>query len=278
MWSRPDFASLVDPPLVGMIHLAPRPGSPGWEGDLAAVETAALADADALVEGGAGAALVENFHDVPFHPARVPPVTVAAMAVLVAAVRRRHPRLPVGVNVLRNDAASALAVAAATGARFMRVNVHIGAALADQGPLRGRAHDTLRARRSLGADVGILADLRVKHAAPLAPRPLAEEARDLRHRGLADAVIVTGAATGEPTDPEELRAARAALPDAPLLVGSGMTAESAGRYAPWADGCIVGTGLQSRGCGARPAVDAALVAGFVAAWRAAAGAARKGAR
>ncbi len=270
MWSRAEFAALVDPPLVGMIHLAPLPDAPGWGGDLGAVEAAALADADALVEGGAGAALVENYHDVPFHPGRVPPVTVAALAVLVAAVRRRHPRLPVGVNVLRSDAASALAVAAATGARFVRVNVHVGAALTDQGVLRGRADRTLRLRRDLGVDVGIVADLRVKHAAPLAPRPLAEEARDLRHRGLADAVIVTGAATGAPADPEELRAARDALPDAPLLVGSGMTSGAVARFARWADGYIVGTGLQRPGPGPRPGIDRARVAEFVAALRGAA--------
>jgi membrane complex biogenesis BtpA family protein len=218
--------------------------------------------------------MVENYHDVPFHPERVPPITVAAFAVLVAAVRRRHPVLPVGVNVLRNDAASALAIAAATGAAFIRVNVHVGAALTDQGPLRGRAHRTLRLRRDLGADVGILADLRVKHAAPLAPRPLEEDARDLRHRGLADAVIVTGLATGGAADPEQLRAARAALPDTPLLVGSGMTADSVGRFAPWADGYIVGTSLQHPGPGSRGRIDPDLVAGFVAALRAAAGSER----
>ncbi|MHB8079930.1 MAG: BtpA/SgcQ family protein [Candidatus Krumholzibacteriia bacterium] len=265
MWTREAFAALCDPPVIGMIHLASLPGAPGWGGDAAAVERAALADADALVEGGVGALMVENYHDAPFWPERVPPVTVAALALMVAAVRRRHPRLPVGVNVLRNDAAAALAVAVATGAAFIRVNVHVGAVVTDQGLLRGRAHHTLRARRDLGAVVGVLADLRVKHGAPLAPRPLAEEARDLRQRGLADGVIVTGAATGGEADPEELAAARAALPDCPLLVGSGLTAENLGRYARWADGWIVGTSLQHPGSGSRRPVDTARVAAFVAA-------------
>lgn len=265
MWTRESFAALCDPPVIGMVHLAPLPGAPRWGGDPGAVERAALADADALAEGGVGALMVENYHDAPFWPERVPPVTVAALALMVAAIRRRHPRLPIGVNVLRNDAAAALAIAVATGAAFIRVNVHVGAVVTDQGLLRGRAHRTLRARRDLGAAVGVLADLRVKHGAPLAPRPLPEEARDLRLRGLADGVIVTGPTTGGEADPEELAAARAALPDCPLLVGSGLTAGNLRRYARWADGWIVGTSLQHPGSGPLRPVDTARVAAFVAA-------------
>jgi membrane complex biogenesis BtpA family protein len=231
------------------------------------VRAAALDDAAALAAAGFGAVMVENYHDVPFHPDRVPAPTVAALAVVVAAIRDGQPGLAVGVNVLRNDAAAALAVAAATGARFVRVNVHVGAAVTDQGALTGQAWHTLRLRRELGLDeVGILGDLRVKHAAPLAARGLEEEARDLRLRGLADAVIVTGAATGAPGNPAELGAVRAALPDCPLLVGSGATADSVAGLLKVADGCIVGTSLQ-RGDPAtgRPGVDPALARAFVAA-------------
>jgi uncharacterized protein len=270
MWTREEFAALCDPPVIGMIHLAPLPGAPRWEGDLAAVERAALADADALVAGGVGAIMIENYHDTPFWPGAVPPVTIAALAVMAGAVRRRHPRLPLGVNVLRNDVASALAVAAAVGAAFVRANVHIGAVVTDQGLLRGQAHRTLRLRRDLGAAIGVLADLRVKHGAPLAPRPLEEDARDLRLRGLADGVIVTGASTGGEADPAELAAARAALPDCPLLVGSGLRPDNLGRFAPWADGWIVGTSLQRPGPGPLHPVDPERVAAFTAAARGAA--------
>jgi len=268
VWTRQQFAGLCDPPVVGMIHLAPLPGAPAWAGDLEAVERAALADADALVAGGAGGAMLENYHDVPFWPERVPPITVAAMAVVAAAVRRRHPGLSLGINVLRNDAQAALAVAAAVGASFVRVNVHVGACVTDQGLLQGRAHETLRARRDLGAPVGIVADLRVKHGAPLAPRSLAEEARDLRLRGLADAVVLTGPATGGEADPSELEEARQALPDCPLLVGSGLRPDNLPRFVRWADGWIVGTYLQRPSGGPRRPVDPGRVTAFVAAVRA----------
>lgn len=209
------------------------------------VRRLALQDAAALLEGGFGALMVENYHDIPFHSGRAPAETVAAMAVVIGALAVEFPRVPLGVNVLRNDVASALAIAAATGAGFVRVNVHTGAAVTDQGTIEGQAWHTLRLRRQLQAEkVAILADLRVKHARPLAERPLAEEAQDLRLRGLADAVIITGAATGSGASPEELAQARAALPDCPLLVGSGLAVGNLGDFFPVADACIVGSSLK----------------------------------
>ncbi len=263
MWSREEFRETICPAAVGMIHLPALPGSPAWGGDLGAVQRFALEDAQALVAGGLGAVMIENYHDVPFHPAAVPAETVAAMTQLIGEVRRSFPALKVGVNVLRNDVAAALAVAVATGAHFVRVNVHVGAAATDQGPIVGQAWHTLRKRRELGADqpgssVAILADVRVKHARPLVERPLAEEAQDLRLRGLADGVIVTGAATGGETDPAEVQTVRNALPDCPLLVGSGMNAGTVASFLPAADGCIIGSSLKepaASGGQARVSVD-----------------------
>lgn len=272
MWTCDDIPEILGEGVVGMIHLRALPGSPGWSGDLAAVEAAALSESDALVEGGLTAVVVENYHDVPFLPGAVGPETVAAMTRIIAAVGRRHPGLKLGVNVLRNDADAALGIAVATGARFVRVNVHTGAAVTDQGPLAGQAGRTLRRRRELGAHQGrgyvaILADVRVKHARPLVRRPLAEEAADLRLRGLADAIIVTGAATGSGADPGEAAAVRDAVPGCPVLVGSGLTAGSAAAFRPAADACIVGTSLKDPG--PPPWTDPARVREFVNAWRAA---------
>jgi len=244
MWTRSDFHQLIEPAAVGMIHLHPLPGSPRWAGDMESVITAALADAEALVGGGLNAVMIENYHDIPFHSGRVPAETVAAMTVLVQAVETTYRGLLTGVNVLRNDVESALGIAAATGARFVRVNVHTGTAVTDQGTIEGRAWNTLRRRRELGLEVGILADVRVKHSRPLVERPLAEEVRDLRLRGLADGVIVTGVSTGAGADPAEVALVREAVPDCPVLVGSGVTSATVGDYLPYADGVIVGSSLQ----------------------------------
>jgi membrane complex biogenesis BtpA family protein len=235
------------PALVGVVHLLPTPGAPRFGGSFEAVLERALSDARALVENGCDALVVENFGDAPFHPERVPPETVAALALAVHAVRAVAGARPVGVNVLRNDARAALGVAAVTGAAFVRVNVHAGAAVTDQGLVQGRAHETLRERERLAPGVAVLADAEVKHATSLARATLGDAVRDLVQRALADGVIVSGSATGRPPEAERVREARAAAGAAWVLVGSGLDADNAAALLAHATGAIVGTALKRDG-------------------------------
>ncbi|WP_256948899.1 BtpA/SgcQ family protein, partial [Halorubrum ezzemoulense] len=198
-----EFESTFDTaaPLLGMVHLPPLPGAPnapddGREAMRAAVDRAA-SDARALDSGGVDGIVIENFGDAPFYPDEVPPHVVAGVTRAATAVAAETD-LPLGVNVLRNDAEAALSVAAAVGADFVRVNVHTGARVTDQGIVQGRAHETLRLRDRLGVDVGVFADTDVKHSAPLTPAGYtAESFADTAERGLADAVIASGPGTGE---------------------------------------------------------------------------------
>ena len=251
------------PALVGVVHLAPLPGAPRASAGIDEVIAAAVRDARAYHAGGADAVIVENFGDAPFVRERVGPHTIAAMTLAISAVRTAVP-LPVGINVLRNDARAAVAIAAVTGAAFVRVNVHTGAMLTDQGISEGRAAETLRYRRHLGAHVGLWADLLVKHGVPLAPQRLEDAAEDAVTRGLADAVIVTGAATGKPANPDDARRVRAVLPDTPLYIGSGVTPTTVAAFLPAATGFIVGTWAKQGGLVANP-VDPARVRELTAA-------------
>ena len=225
----------------GMVHLRPLPGAPLFDGSIDAVIAAALDDARAIAGGGADGLVFENFGDRPFFKRDVPPATIAAMTRVITDVMR-DVKLPFGVNVLRNDARGALAVAAATGAAFIRVNVHTGAMLTDQGIIEGDAVNTMRIRP---AEIAVFADHMVKHAAPLAAIDPIQAARDLRLRGLADAIIVTGSETGASADPETLAALRKVI-DAPLIVGSGLTGANAGEFGD-ADAAIVGTSIKRDG-------------------------------
>ena len=241
-------------PIIGMIHLAPLPGSPRGSSvnGLAEVMERALADALALVEGGCHGLMMENFGDAPFFPGRVPTHVVAAMTAIACEVKRRC-SIPLGINVLRNDGLSALAIAAAAGADFIRVNVLTGARVTDQGVIQGIAHDLMRERAALGCGhIQVFADVDVKHSAALAPRPLEDEVLDLIKRGMADAVIVSGSGTGAPVEMDKLCAVKSVASPVPVLIGSGTTAGSIAHLASHADGFIVGSAFKSGGDTNRP--------------------------
>ena len=238
--------------IYGVLHLQPLPGAPRFGGSFAAVQERALQDASALLEGNVDGLIVENFGDVPFYPGQVPAETVAAMAILVRAVCALAPERPVGVNVLRNDARSALAIAAAAGARFVRINVHQGAAVTDQGLLQGQAHESVRERARLAPDVKLFCDVRVKHAAPLGERALDVETADLVLRGLADAVLVTGVGTGRPVRAEDLRQVAEAAALVPVWIASGFDVDQVEELMPHAQGAIVGTAFEEGGVPGAP--------------------------
>ncbi|GAB3663718.1 BtpA/SgcQ family protein [Halopiger thermotolerans] len=262
----------ADRPVLGMVHLPPLPGAPAFDGDRAAIRERALEDARRLEDGGADGIVLENFGDAPFYPESVPTHVVAEMTAVASAVTDTVD-VPVGINVLRNDAKAALSIAAAVGADFVRVNVHVGTAATDQGVLEGRAHETVRLRDRINADVAILADVHVKHATPIGETDVERAALETVGRGRADGVIVSGSGTGTETSLEDVERVADALADrevpVPVLVGSGVTRETiADCFAAGATGAIVGTALKEGGETTNP-VSRERVAELVAAARAA---------
>jgi len=251
--------------LIGVVHLQPLPGSPRWQGNLKPLLDFAVADARAYQLGGADAVFIENFGDLPFTKASVAPETIAAMTAAGSAIRAAV-KLPIGFNVLRNDARAALALCAVCGGDFIRVNVHTGAMLTDQGLIEGGAYHTLRYREHLRSEARIFADVHVKHAVPLGEWSLEDAALDTVERGLADALIVSGAGTGQAADLNDVERVRRACPRARLLLGSGVTAVNVRDYLRFADGVIVGSSLKRNGQLANP-VDARRVAALVKAMR-----------
>ena len=255
----------VRPRVVGVVHLGPLPGSArgGGARDLPALLDAASREAEAWAAGGADALIVEQFGDAPFRKDAVEPHVVAALTVATLRVREAS-GLPIGVNVLRNDVLAAASIAAMTGAAFVRANVYVGAALTDQGIIEGRAAEVQDLVKRLGAAIDVWADVDVKHAAAIAPRPLGDLAEDAVERGLAAAVIVTGRATGQPAAIEDIEVVRAAVPSAAVYVGSGATAETIPGLMTVAHGVIVGTAAKKDGVLANP-VDVDRVRAIVAA-------------
>jgi membrane complex biogenesis BtpA family protein len=240
-----------DKPVIGMLHVPPLPGSPQNKLDRDAILDWVLEDAKALADGGINGFIIENFGDIPFYPGRVPPHTVSFLTALGVEVKRQF-HLPLGINVLRNDAESALAIAAAVPAEFIRVNIHTGARLTDQGLIEGTAHETLRYRKLLGADIRIFADVDVKHSAPLAARDLKVEVEEMVGRGCADAVIVTGSATGRAASLDDLKTVKASAGSAYVIAGSGVDEHNIGEVLKIADAVIVGTSFKRGGVTTNP--------------------------
>ena len=249
--------------LIGMVHLGPLPGSPAFSGDMDAILRNAVADATVLADAGFDAILIENFGDAPFFADDVPDATVASITRAATEVRSAV-SIPIGINVLRNDAIAAISIASAVGASFVRINVLTGAMTTDQGPIVGKAAEVARLRTALGSHIEIAADVMVKHAVPPPGLTMADAARDTWERGGADALVVSGSSTGDPVAAGDLKALRDAVPDAPILIGSGANSATVADLLRIANGVIVGTAIKVGGS-TTAAVDPAAAAALVAA-------------
>lgn len=252
-------------PVIGMVHLPALPGAPRYNGErMSDIADFAVEEARRLEEAGLDGLNVENFGDVMFtRTAR--PETIAALTYVAQRIRQ-NTRLPLGVCVLQTDAVAALAIAKVVDAQFVRLPYYTETYVVDAGIMESCAAEALRYRRFLGSDALILADVHIKHGYPLSQRPIEESAEDAVHRGLADAVIVTGKKTGGPTAVDDITRVKRAVPDFPVLVGSGMSLADVDVVLGAADGAIVGTSLKVDGCTDNP-VDPKRAAALMASVR-----------
>lgn len=233
-------------PVIGVVHLQPLPTSPRWGGNLQSVINRAEQEATALASGGVNGIIIENFFDAPFTKNHVDPAVVSAISLITKRLMSMV-SVPVGLNVLRNDAHSALAIATCVGAPFIRVNILIGAMVTDQGIIEGQAHSLMRYRRELDSDVKIFADVLVKHASPLGDPNLDTVVQDTIQRGLADGVIISGGATGHAPSITDLATAKHVAGDTPVFIGSGASWDNISDLIQQANGAIVSSSLKRKG-------------------------------
>lgn len=246
MPSRNLFRELFDAPkpLIGVIHLPPLPGYPESPG-IEVVVRKALTDLEALELGPVDGVLVENENDKP-HRVEAARETIAAMTRVTRALVQRSRHAVVGVEILLNDPEASLAVAIASGARFIRTDYFVDPMERPEhgGRMRIDPKAVLDYRRRLGAEaVAIFADIQVKYARMLVERSLSESARLAAEAG-ADAIVVTGGVTGEPPERIDVGLARSGAGDIPVLIGSGLDASNAAGLLRVAHGAIVGTALK----------------------------------
>lgn len=229
--------------LVGMVHCLPLPGTLGFGGDMEEIFRRAKADADTLAKAGVDAVIVENTNDKP-NAVRLEPEQIAALAALTRVVVERV-KVPVGVDASFNDGVAAISIARVAGASFIRCAVMVDNMQATGiGDMRPCAKELIRYRRLLqGENIGIWADVQVKHTHPILEAvPLEESAAEAMACG-AEALIVTGASTGMETPLEAVKRVKKAVP-LPVVIGSGFSLSNAPEQLETADGAIVGTALK----------------------------------
>ncbi|MEX2542063.1 MAG: BtpA/SgcQ family protein [Trueperaceae bacterium] len=236
-------------PLIGNVHCLPLPGAPKYRNEqMHELIERAIADARNYAMGGMDGLLIENHGDIPFvQPHEIGHETVAALTVIAKAVGEET-GLPFGISLLANCSIGALAVAKASGARFIRVNQWVNAYVSNEGLIQGESGKALRYRRSIGAEnVAIFADVHVKHGAHaiVADRPVSEQASDVEFYE-ADVAIATGNRTGDAVPDSEIEEIRSGT-RLPIIAGSGVTVANASQVLARTDGAIIGSSLKRDG-------------------------------
>lgn len=242
------FQSLfgVGKPVIGMVHLGALPGSPLFDAEagLEGLIAGARADLAALQEAGFDAVMFGNENDRPYE-FKVDTASTATMAYVIGQLRNEI-KVPFGVNVLW-DPMSTVALAAATGAGFCR-EIFTGTYASDMGPWTPDAGQAMRYRDRLGrSDLVMLYNVSAEFADSLDKRPLSDRARSAVFSSIPDAVLVSGAITGEAARMEDLEAVKAVLPDTPVLANTGVKHDTVTDVLRIADGCIVGSALKVDG-------------------------------
>jgi len=256
-------------PVIAMVHLGALPGTPLHDAadGLDGLVQGARADLQALQAAGVDAVMFGNENDRPYE-FDVDTACTATMAYVIGRLRGEI-EVPFGVNVLW-DPQSSIALAAATGAQFVR-EIFTGTYASDMGPWTPDAGAALRYRKRLGADdVAMLYNVSAEFADSLDRRALPDRARSAVFSSIPDAVLVSGQITGEAARFEDLEAVKEVLPDTPVLANTGVKHATIADVLRVADGCIVGSSLKVDGNTWNP-VDPARAADFMDRARAARG-------
>jgi len=229
-----------------MVHFGALPGTPLYDAaaGLEGLIEGARKDLKALQAAGFDAVMFGNENDRPYE-LNVDTASTATMAYAIGRLRSEI-TVPFGVNVLW-DACSTMALAAATGAAFVR-EILTGTYASDMGPWNPDAGAALRYRNALGrSDLAVLYNVSAEFAYSLDQRSLPDRARSAVFSSIPDAILVSGVITGEAAALPDLEAVKKVLPDTPVLANTGVKHATVGDVLAIADGCIVGSSLKVNG-------------------------------
>ncbi|MEE0201763.1 MAG: BtpA/SgcQ family protein [Muricomes sp.] len=248
--------------LIGMVHCLPLPGTMNYAGSMDAIIEKAVSDAKTLEKAGFDAILTEPTLDLPSGMARGQ-LQLAAMSIICKAVSTAV-SLPTGVSYLTPDCMDMFSIAKACGAGFVRLTTFVDTMIFPPGVSYPSANRVWEVRRQEGMrDIAVLADIQVKHGTMMYPETRLEESAYFAEKQGADAIIVTGRATGEETPIETIQRVKRTV-KIPVIVGSGVSVDNIQGQMPFADGFIIGSSIKNNGK-LEACVDEKLAAALVSA-------------
>jgi hypothetical protein len=228
-------------PIIGSLHFSPLLGYEGFE-NINKILDCALLDLKSFEEGGVNGIILENNYDLP-HKIKVGPETVASMTYLANEIIKKT-RLPVGISVLWNDYESALSIAKICNAKFVRVPVFVDSVKTSFGKIIANPKKVIDFRKKIGAeDILLFTDIHVKHAKMLKEKSIEQSVNEAIKKG-SDGIIITGKWTGNAPNLDDLRKARLAAGNFPILIGSGASKENIKSLLKYANSAIVSTSLK----------------------------------
>ena len=233
--------------IIGMIHVDALPGTPNNKYSISQIISKAVQEAILYEQNGLDAIILENMHDVPYLNRNVGPEITASMTAIAAEVKKNI-SIHCGIQILAGANLEALAVAQASGCKFIRVEGFVYSHIADEGLMNACAGELMRFRKMIGAkDIAVFADIKKKHSSHSITSDLditdfAEACKFFQ----ADGIIITGRSTSEEADINELKKVRKTC-NLPILIGSGITLKNIDKYWNLADGFIIGSYFKEDG-------------------------------
>ncbi len=231
-------------PIIGMVHLKPLPGSPGYAGNIEEIYQTAHDDLAALVDGGVNAVIVENFGDIPY--ATENELITYTTFTNIATRLRKECNLPMGINVQFNDFNAEWALAYSCGYDFIREEVFGENRMGPNGICISSGPQIMRLKARYPKDIAILADLHVKHTFPIVDQPLDFTIESIIEGG-ADAIICTGITTGKSPTNDDVSTVKEIAKDTPVVIGSGVNKDTVKEFLSIADGAIIGSSFKKDG-------------------------------
>ena len=232
------------PVALAMIQPEPFPGSFRHDGmPFEEIVAVSLKEIEMIQANGFDGYIIQNRNDAPVRQQALPE-TVAYMTALAKECRRKYPDMIQGILV-NWDGVASLAVAAAAGSDFIRVeHTYTGVEVGYAGMLEAQCVDICQFKKRIGSHIPVYADVQEVHYEQLAGKSIVDNAWDTVMNAFADGLFLGGLSCEESI--EIIKSVRKRLGSKiPIFLSSGATGDNISEILQYYDGVSVGTWVKN---------------------------------